>query len=197
MLDADERVTPELYTEIQKVVTGESNIDLYRVRRKDMFLGKWFRRSSGYPVWFGRLFRQGMVVVSREINEEYHTDGNVGHLQAHLIHYPFSKGIHHWLEKHNRYSSMEAEASVKEVKGKLVVGDLFSRDPIIRRKFLKQLAFRLPCRPLVVFCYLYFLRLGFLDGGTGLTYCRLRAIYEYMIDLKVKELRRRERGLPV
>jgi hypothetical protein len=36
--------------------------------------------------------------------------------------------------------------------------------------------------------------MGFLDGMPGWHYCRLRSIYEYMIDLKVKELRRRERG---
>ncbi len=38
--------------------------------------------------------------------------------------------------------------------------------------------------------------LGILDGKPGLTYCILRSIYEYMIDVKVKELRSREKGLP-
>ena len=92
---------------------------------------------------------------------------------------------------------MEASALIQEVRGRLRVRDMFSGDPTIRRKFLKQLAFRMPCRPVFVFCYLYFARLGFLDGMPGLTYCRLRAMYEYMIDLKVKELRRREKDLPV
>jgi len=39
--------------------------------------------------------------------------------------------------------------------------------------------------------------MGFLDGRAGLIYCILRSIYEYMIDIKVRELRRRENGLPV
>jgi len=198
MIDADERPTPGLVEEIQKVVNSEDmNITLYRTRRKDMFLGKWLKRSSGYPTWFGRLFKAGKVHVLREINEEYHTDGEVGYLQEHLVHFPFNKGISFWFERHNRYSSMEAAALAKEIRDRWRVRDLFSSDPARRRKCLKQLAYRMPFRPFLVFCYLYIFRLGFLDGIPGLTYCRLRAMYEYMIDLKVKELRRREKGLPV
>lgn len=198
MIDADERPTEELTAEIKKLCSDmDSKTTLYRVRRKDMFFGKWLKRSSGYPTWFGRLFKAGTVRVEREINEEYHTDGEIAHLQQHLIHYPFNKGIAFWLERHNRYSTMEAQTLIKEVQGKLHFKDLISSDPTVRRKFLKQLAFRMPCRPLLVFCYLYFVRMGFLDGVPGFTYCRLRAMYEYMIDLKVKELRRRQKNLPV
>jgi len=92
---------------------------------------------------------------------------------------------------------MEAEAFVKEAQDKLQLKDLFSSDPAIRRKFLKQLAFRLPCRPFIVFCYLYFFRFGLLDGLAGFTYCRLRAIYEYMIDIKIRELRQQRKALPI
>ena len=92
---------------------------------------------------------------------------------------------------------MEAEALIKELQGKLSLRNLFSTDPTIRRKSIKQIAYRLPLRPFLVFCYLYFFRFGFLDGVPGLTYCRLRSMYEHMIDVKVKELRRKEKGLPV
>jgi glycosyltransferase involved in cell wall biosynthesis len=198
MIDADERVLQELETEIKQLLSsGDAETTLYRMRRKDFLFGRWLRYSSGYPTWFGKFFRAGNVTVVREINEEYHTKGKIGYLREHLIHYPFNKGIAFWFERHNRYSSMEAEALVKEVQGKLRFEDLFSSDPTIRRKFLKQVVFHLPCRPFVVFCYLYFVKLGFLDGMPGFTYCRLRAIYEYMIDFKVKELRRHNKGLPI
>jgi glycosyltransferase involved in cell wall biosynthesis len=197
MVDADERITPETRVEIEQITSKETNTTLWRIRRKDMFQGQWLKRSNGYPTWFGRLFRLGGVWVEREINEEYHTDGQVGYLKTHLIHYPFNKGINFWIERHNRYSSMEAAALVRETKTKLDLRDLFSADPTMRRKSLKQLAYRLPFRPFIVFCYWYLFRFGFIDGIPGLTYCRLRAIYEYMIDLKVKELRRRKRDLPV
>ena len=55
----------------------------------------------------------------------------------------------------------------------------------------------MPFRPLVKFVYLYFLKLGFLDAMPGLAYCRLQMMYEFMIQLKIKELKRREKGLPV
>ena len=65
-----------------------------------------------------------------------------------------------------------------------------------RRRALKQVYYRLPGRPLIVFVYLYVVRLGMLDGLGGLYFSLMRAIYEFLIDLKVMELRRRRRSLP-
>ena len=198
MIDADERWNDELYIDIKNTLSSSTpETCLYYFRRKDMFLGRWLRRASGYPTWAGRLVRTGRVKVRREINEEYVTDGDVGYIKGHFIHYPFNKGIAFWFERHNRYSSMEAEKLVEETKGRLQFKDLFSKNPGLRRKFLKQLAYRLPGRPVLVFLYLYFFRLGFIDGHPGLAYCIMRSIYEYMIDLKVIELKRREQHLPI
>ena len=195
LMDADERIPDELRDEmLASTRNAPDDVMVFRLRRKDMFMGRWLRRSSGYPTWASRLVRAGRVWVEREINEELHTDGKVAHLKGHFIHHPFNKGIAFWLERHNRYSTMEAEALVKETREPMRWFDIFNRDPVVRRKVLKQLAYRFPCRPMLAFCYLYFLRMGFLDGTPGWHYCRLRAIYEYMIDLKVMELRRRERG---
>ena len=195
IVDADERWPSEIFSEIQQILSNGHEASLYHFLRKDMFMGRWLKRSSGYPTWSGRLVKLGEVTVKREINEEYCTDGTKGYLKSHFVHYPFNKGVAFWLERHNHYSTTEAEVLVREKKNRLNVRDLFSFDPTVRRKALKQLAYRLPFRPFLVFCYLYFLRMGFLDGIPGFTYCRLRAMYEYMIDLKVKELRRREKGL--
>ena len=52
-------------------------------------------------------------------------------------------------------------------------------------------------RPILKFLYLYLIHRGFLDGMPGLTYCTLQAIYEYMIEVKVMEFRRRKQGLPI
>jgi glycosyltransferase involved in cell wall biosynthesis len=198
MVDADERWDQSLFAEIKAAIEDcDQEICLYHFRRKDFFQGKWLRRSTGYPTWLGRLARLGRVWVERETNEEYHTDGKSGYINGHFIHYPFNKGIAFWYERHNRYSSMEAALLVEETKGKLQFSYLFSNDPVLRRRFLKQLAYRLPGRPVVVFLYLYLFRLGFMDGRPGLTYCILRSIYEYMIDLKVSELKRRGKNLPL
>ena len=74
---------------------------------------------------------------------------------------------------------------------------LFSKDPALKRVALKNLALRLPARPFAKFIYLYLFRLGFLDGKAGFTYCILQSIYEYLIDLKMWELKRTEKRLPV
>ncbi len=190
MVDADETVPPELVMEMQQQLRqNDSNTTIYRMRRKDHFLGKWIKHSSGYPTWFGRLIKIGSVQVEREINEEYITDGKVGYLQEHLYHYPFNKGIASWIEKHNRYSTMEAGLAMN---GELVspaFADFFSRDPTDRRRAVKSLVYRMPGRPLAMFFALYIIKRGFLDGSAGFTFSVLRAYYEFMINCKVRELK--------
>lgn len=198
MVDADERVSDELRDEmLTRLSSATANDTLFRLRRKDFFRGKWLKRSSGYPTWFGRLMRVGRVRVEREINEEYHTDGNVGRLQEHLVHYPFAKGVQFWLERHNRYSTMEASALVSAAANPIGYTGLFAPDPTIRRKTAKQIYYRMPFRPLMMLGYLLIFRGGILDGRPGITFARLRAIYEYMIVLKMKEIYRGHDGLPV
>lgn len=189
MVDADEMVTPELLREILDCLEEvPDDVTLFRMRRKDFFLGRWLRRSSGYPTWFGRLIRLGAVRVEREINEEYVTQGKVRSLDEHLNHFPFRKGIAEWVAKHNRYSSMEAELLVSSPPSARKSVSLWSSDPTARRKSLKEVAFRLPCRPLFMFIGLYFLRGGIWDGRPGLYFTILRSFYEFLIDLKVVEL---------
>lgn len=195
MVDADERVSPALGAEIQSAVASVGDdVAMFRMRRKDYFMGRWLRRSSGYPSWFGRLVRLGRVRVEREVNEVYIADGRVEHLRAHLLHYPFNKGIAFWYERHNRYSTMEASARIDARSSRPPLAALFTTDPVDRRRVLKQLAYHLPMRPIIWFLYLYVFRLGILDGAAGLAFSRMRASYETMIDVKTLEFMRRDRG---
>jgi len=188
MLDADERSTPELAAEIMNTLGNVGKeITLFRMRRKDHFLNRWIKRSSGYPTWFGRLFRRGSLSITREINEEFHTSGKVGFLQNHINHYPFAKGISFWFERHNTYSSMEAKLHSQRNLSRPPLKSIFRSDPAIRRAGLKSVLYELPMRPTIVFVYLYFFRLGFMDGQAGYYYCRMRAAYELMIDAKALE----------
>ena len=185
MLDADERMTPQLNAEIvSKLNTVVPSIGLFRMRRKDMFLDRWLRRSSGYPTWFARLMRVGSVQVTREINEEFFTPLLVAELQHHIIHFPFNRGLAYWFERHNHYSTMEADVLALERRRPIVWRNLFASDPLARRKAAKQLVYRMPARPLLIFLYLYIARRGFLDGKPGLLFCRMRSVYEEMINIK-------------
>jgi glycosyltransferase involved in cell wall biosynthesis len=198
MIDADERTPGDLVDEMARAVsTADGEVVLFRMRRKDFFLGRWLRHSSGYPTWFGRLMRLGRVRVEREINEEYIADGKVAYLQSHLHHYPFNRGIAYWYERHNRYSTMEALAKVQNSGVHLSVKSLIGTDPVERRRALKRLAYRLPMRPTLVFFYWYVFRLGFLDGRAGFAFSSMRATYELIIDLKVMEAERHRRGSAV
>jgi glycosyltransferase involved in cell wall biosynthesis len=198
MIDADERVPAALAAEIRAVVAmAGPDVAMFRFRRNDYFFGSLIRRSAGYPTWFGRLMRVGRVTISRPINEEYHTDGVALYLKEHLDHLPFNRGIAYWIDRHNRYSGMEAQSLITERAKPIRLRDLLTKDAVDRRRALKRLAYRMPMRPLLVFLYLYVVRRGMLDGAAGYRFCVLRAMYEKMIDLKVMELQRRQAGLSV
>jgi glycosyltransferase involved in cell wall biosynthesis len=190
MMDADERVPADMAAEVRTVCEQAPEATAaYRLRRKDFFFGRWLRRATGYPTWAARLLRPTRVRFVRSINETLSTDGDTGYLQTHFHHFPFSKGIAAWVDRHNSYSTMEAARLLEERTEPLAPLRITLWDPASRRAFLKRLFYRLPCRPWVAFFSLFFLRRGILDGLPGLYYCRLRAFYEYLIDLKMRELR--------
>ena len=197
--DADEITPTNLQKEMLQVVNDPARQQVaYRVRFKTMFMGRWLRHSSLYPTWVIRLFQPGKIAFERTINLRYVVQGPEGRLQNHFEHYSFNKGLNAWFEKHNRYSWHEAAESLKTLaEDRFRWMDLFSANAVERRRMLKELSFRLPCRPQLRFLYMYFLRFGFLDGRGGYAYCRLLAIYEQMIVIKMDELRRRERGLGI
>ncbi len=198
MLDADERVPADLQDEIVGGVSkAAADACLLRMRRRDYLFGRWIRRSSGYPTWFGRVARIGHVWAERPYNEEIKTDGKVLALERHLDHYPFNKGFHEWISKHDRYSTLEAELRHRNGGDPWRWYELAAADPARRRIALKGLMYALPFRPALAFAGLYLVRGGFLEGRAGFTFCLLRSWYEFMIDCKFRELERRKRGLPV
>lgn len=196
MIDADERMTPSLAAEIEaRIGNAKDDLGMLRVRRKDMFMGRWLRRSSGYPTWFPRVMRRGMVTVERAINEVYRCRGSTAELHEHLVHHPFNRGMDWWYERHSRYATAEARQLLAEDQGtRLQLDQLVARDPAVRRAALKRLAYQLPGRPLLTFLYLYVLRLGFLDGAPGYHYATMRMAYEVMIDSKAAFARAEDRS---
>lgn len=197
-LDADERMTPELRSEIEAIAaewesgsrSDEKNDPVaYYCGRKNIYKGRWLRHAMP-PGNIMRFFQPPKIRFARDANPVPIVDGEVGYLRKHFIHYNFSKGIREWIERHNRYSTYEANETMKALAENPVrVGNLFSTDRNTRRLELKNISFRMPCRPLLKFLYMYVLGRGFLDGRAGWTYCRLQAMYEYMIVLKVRELK--------
>jgi len=197
-VDADEVTLPELAHEIIQLTSDTSRPEVaYLVRRKNIFMGKWLKHGNVYNCWFARLWKPNKIRWERGANPVAIIDGATGFLKCDFLHYTLSKGFEHWFKTHNRSSTYEAEETIKELQnGRIDWLGLISPDPVKRRNALKHLSFRLPCRPLLIFTYMYLLKAGFLDGRPGLTYCTLRAICEYEICCKVKELRQRQKDLP-
>ncbi|MDP9052551.1 MAG: glycosyltransferase family 2 protein [Acidobacteriota bacterium] len=192
LLDADERPTPELSAEMQRVVLdAPANTAGFRLRRRDFLFGTWLKHAQISPFYI-RLVRPERARYTRSINEVLEVDGPVAELIHPLDHFPFSKGIAHWIAKHNTYSTMEAELIFRQqgLKNPSLRSALRDPDFHTRRLHQKALFYRLPGRPLIKWCYMMFVRGAILDGAAGITYATLQSIYEYFIVLKTKELRR-------
>lgn len=188
--DADERTTIEQVREMQEAVKDPGKHVAFRMRRRDYFMGKWLKHVVPSPFNI-RLFRPEKIRYERMVNPVSKVDGPVGDLEAHFDHYPFSKGISHWIAKHNSYSTLEAQQIMHNRRDHLewsVKEAFFAKDKNMRRFHQKELFYSFPARPLIKFILFYFVRRGFLDGYPGLTYALLQSVYEYMIVLKTREL---------
>ena len=192
ILDADERPTAELSAEMQDAVRGAAQeTAAYRLRRRDFLFGRWLKHAQLTPFYI-RLVRPQRARWTRAINEVLEVDGPIAELKEPLDHFPFSKGIAHWVAKHNQYSTMEAElihshAGLRDPSLRRALGDA---DFHTRRLHQKALYYKLPLRPLIKWLYLLVLRGAVLDGRAGVTYATLAAFYEYLIVVKTRELER-------
>lgn len=189
-IDADERASPELAAAMRSVAAQPGEFVAFRVQRRDFFLGRWLRRVQA-TAFYMRLFRPDRMRYERLVNPVSLPDGPVGEVSGFLDHFPFSKGISHWVGRHNAYSSLEAQQIVTNRATAPAVSArkaLFDPDFSVRRFHQKEIFYRMPARPLMKFLLLYFVKRGFLDGRPGFVYSVLQSYYEYMIVLKVREL---------
>lgn len=190
LLDADERIPAGLAQELQSFVLAVApGVVAARIRRRDYLFGTWLKHAQISP-WYIRLIRPGEVHFEREVNEVLVPHGAVGQLTEPFDHYPFSKGMTHWIDKHNRYSTMEALRAVEESRSAIPFSlkkALIARDFHERRYHQKGLFYKLPGRPFIKFIYMLFFRGAILDGRAGLIYALLQAIYEYFIVIKERE----------
>lgn len=146
-IDADERVTPELASEIQAViqndvVSRQEDPVGYRIARLSNFCGRWIRHSGWWPDHVLRLIRRGSGRFTDSIvHESIALEGKQGTLNGHFLHYPY-KDMEALLAKVNQYSTAGAQAM--HAKGRTtgipgIIGHsvwTFIRIYVIRRGFL-------------------------------------------------------------
>ena len=164
--------------EIEAVLQSDGSMDGYWINRRFMFLGKWLKHSY-YPNWNLRLFRHRRGRFEQlvegetdsgdvEIHEHLVVNGRTGRLQTELEHYAFPS-VESFIEKHNRYSNWEAQLQV-ELDQKRRGPRLQERRLSFQRR-LKLVTSRLPMRPFLRFCYIYFLQTRISRRDRGILFC--------------------------
>lgn len=194
ILEADERMTPQLFQECLQAIQTQKHVSYY-VAERVMFMGRWIRYSTQYPRYQLRLLHKNKVWFSDYGHAEREVcQGSAGFLKETYPHYTCGKGFSRWIDKHNRYSTDEAVETLQQLEQGNVnwLKLFFGHSEVERRRALKDLSLRIPFRPVVRFFYMYFLLGGILDGSAGFTWCTLQAFYEYLILLKVWEMQQKK-----
>ena len=173
-LDADERVSDELRTEIESWrERGFGDHAGWSVPRITNYFGKFLRHGNAYPDRLVRLFdRRRGGWSGLEIHENTRVNGRVGRLKGHLEHYSYrSLTDHH--RRMQRYAELMGQALYERGKrcglGKVLLNPQW--------RFFRG----------------YVLRLGFLDGWRGLVFALVESNY---VRRKYLHLYIRSRGLP-
>jgi glycosyltransferase involved in cell wall biosynthesis len=193
-VDADERVTQQLALSVQKAVEDPGDKVAFRIQRRDLWENCWLKHVQTTSYYL-RLFRPEKMRYERLVNPVSIPDGPVGDLSGYLDHFPFGKGMTHWLGRHNDYSSLESQeiVNVRAARGSFSVKSAFLGKNLTERRFhQKGLFYQMPARPLLKFILLYFGKRGFLDGRAGFAYSVLQSFYEFMIVLKTRELMQKQ-----
>lgn len=171
ILDADERITPELKAEIQALLArdGGPDRDGYFVVRRNFFLGGEIRHGGWETNDVQRLFRRDKGRYDkREVHADVKVDDTSGRLKAKLDHItcpPTPEGLTRYFQRFNRYTTQAAERYHRE-----------GRKPYLWNFFL---------HPGWEFFKMYVLKLGFLDGIPGLAVCSFCAFTRFVRYMKL------------
>jgi glycosyltransferase involved in cell wall biosynthesis len=201
IIDADERITPELEKQIRDAIR-RNDADGFYLNRRFWFLSGWINHCGYFPSWNLRLFRHRLGRYEQieindsarsgdnEVHEHVLLDGRAGYLSAPMEHYAFPD-VATFIEKHNRYSTWEAAAREQLCLGtsRKTLRATPLGTAIERKRWLRKLAMRAPFRPSLRFLYHYIWKQGFRDGYRGWVLCRLLAWYEWTIVWKEREIR--------
>jgi glycosyltransferase involved in cell wall biosynthesis len=172
-LDADERVTPALASEVRARLAEEPPRRGYRVPRVTFHLGRWIRTTDFYPDFQTRLYdRRAARWRGTYVHESVSVDGPVGELRHELEHYSF-RDLRDQLDRINHYSTLAARQMHEEG----------------RRADLLTLV----GHPPAAFLRNYVLRRGFLDGRAGFVLSAVNAYSVFLKFAKLWEIGKRER----
>ncbi|MDF9795519.1 glycosyltransferase involved in cell wall biosynthesis [Catalinimonas alkaloidigena] len=171
LLDADERVTPELAEEIQKTLKKGTQHTAFRIWRKNMFMGRMMKHGELRSDNVVRLFlRDKSKYQDKHVHAGILTEGSIGIFKYKLLHNTY-KGFDHFLSKVDQYSTWGAYDKLPKTK--------------------KVTLFHLWLKPAWRFFKQYIIQLAILDGRQGFIYAQLMA---YTVFLRYVKLYRIQQG---
>lgn len=179
LVDADERVTPELRKEIVDALARDRGAYAgYSVPRLVRYLERWWWRGGWYPDYHVRLFRRERATWGgSDPHEKILVDGKVRRLQNPLQHFSY-RNIDDHLQRINRFTSISSR-ELKKAGGRWRLGDAL-------------------LRPAARFFRSYILKRGFMEGFAGFYVAVTAAVYVFLKyaklwELELEEKRDRER----
>ena len=171
-LDADERLTPALRSEILTAIHHSAHVDCFAIPRLSWYCGRFIRHSGWSPDYVDRLFKRGTARFSDDlVHERLIPAGQVAKLENPMLHFSFMN-FSQVLQKIDRYSTASAEQAF--MKGR-------------RSNPLKAIL-----HGLWAFIRTYFIRAGFLDGYQGLALALSNAEGSYYRYMKIWLLQNQE-----
>ena len=151
VLDADERITPELRDEIISTLKNPQ-FDGYRIARLNNFFGKNIRHCGLYPDYSIRLFnRQKGKFNDVPVHESVQIQGNTDKLKNHMLHLAFDT-VEEFSNKQKKYA------------------ELSQKDKNLIKAFIS---------PIWTFLKIYIIRLGFVEGWRGFIIAKVYAQYTF------------------
>ena len=170
LVDADERVTPELKQEIQNVLNNSAEHAAYWIYRENYFMGRKMLYCGMQRDKVVRLFKRDHCrYEDKLVHEEIITGGSLGFLKHKLIHHSF-KDMQSYLDKINRYTLWSAL-------------DYHKKTSVIT-------GYHLVFKPFFKFFQFYILKMGFLDGFPGFVVSALASYTVLLRYVKLKNLRK-------
>jgi glycosyltransferase involved in cell wall biosynthesis len=190
-LDADERLTPAFRAALPEALRRKAAVG-YWLNYHNHFMGRILRHGvpqrklALFRVGAGRYERiddPGWSALDMEVHEHPILDGPVGEIAAPIEHEDF-RDLHHFIARHNEYSSWEARRYIA------LTGDRAAWAALTRRQRAKYVGLARWWFAPAYFLFTYILRGGCFDGREGLAYALFKATYFNDVRLKIEELNR-------
>jgi glycosyltransferase involved in cell wall biosynthesis len=198
-LDADQRISPDLYHELTGLFRYEhrdlQTHDGFYIKRRQIFRGTWIQHGGYYPKYLLKLFRLDRVQLDRRdlLDHHFYVQGNTGMLRHDLIEENRNEAnIAFWLQKHIGYAELHAreELARRDNREPWLIRPALFGSPDQRVVWCKRLWYRMPLyvRPFLYFVYRYFVLRGMLDGKQGFIFHFLQSFwYRLLVDIRLDD----------